>query len=139
MLPADKALMERLGARIREIRERAKLSQEAVGEKAGFSGKYIGEIEKGVRDVPLSTLRAVIESGLDLRVDALFLDRPHRRIPVDRMPLARDVELTASMLAILPMKMRPPSGRLRRGAACGGLAPSRRGRPSNGAAAPVLT
>lgn len=107
MLPADKALMERLGARLREIRERAKLSQEAVGERAGFSGKYIGEIEKGVRDVPLSTLRAVVEAGLGLRIDAFFGERP-RRASAEKAPLARDVELTATMLATLPMKMRRP-------------------------------
>ena len=108
MLPADKALMERLGARLREIREHAKLSQEAVGERAGFSGKYIGEIEKGVRDVPMSTLRALVESGLGVRMEALFVERPGRRVTTYKPTLARDVEITASLLAILPMKMRRP-------------------------------
>jgi len=108
MLPADKALMERLGARLREIRERAKLSQDAVGEKAGFSGKYIGEIEKGVRDVPLSTLRAVVESGLGVRLDSVLVERPYRRVDVEREPLARDVEITATLLATLPLRIRRP-------------------------------
>src|ERR1700733_3086122 len=107
MLPADKALMERLGARLREIREHAKLSQEAVGERAGFSGKYIEEIEKGVRDVPMSTLRALVESGLGVRMDVLFVERPGR-IATYKPALARDIEITASLLAILPMKMRRP-------------------------------
>jgi transcriptional regulator with XRE-family HTH domain len=99
--------MERLGVRLREVRERAKLSQEAVGERAGFTGKYIGEIEKGVRDVPLSTLRAVVESGLGLELDTIFGERPHRRVAIDRV-LARDVELTAELLSGLPLKMRRP-------------------------------
>jgi transcriptional regulator with XRE-family HTH domain len=108
MLPADKALMERLGARLREIREHAKLSQDAVGERAGFSGKYIGEIEKGLRDVPLSTLRAVVESGLGLRIESVFLEHRRRRAAIHPEPLARDVELTASIVATLPMSMRRP-------------------------------
>lgn len=107
MLPADKALAERLGARLREIRERAKLSQEAVAEKAGFSGKYLGEIEKGVRDVPLSTLRAVAESGLGVRIETLF-ERSIPRAGQETAPHARDVELTATLLATLPMKIRRP-------------------------------
>ena len=107
MLPADKALMERLGARLREIRELAKLSQESVGEKAGFSGKYIGEIEKGVRDVPISTLRAVVEAGLGMRLEAFFSEQARRK-RAPEASLARDVEITASMLAGLPMKMRRP-------------------------------
>ncbi len=108
MLPADKALLERLGARLRELREQAKLSQEAVGERAGFGGKYIGEIERGVRDVPLSTLRTVAESGLGVRIDTLFGDRAYRVIAVPRSEHARDVEMTASIVSRLPLRVRRP-------------------------------
>lgn len=103
MLPADRVLLERLGARVRELREAAALTQEALGERAGFGAKYIGEIEKGLRDVPLSTLRAIAEHGLGVPVGALF-DGAVRRVP--RASHARDVELTAVQLAEMPLKTR---------------------------------
>lgn len=108
MLPADRILLERLGARLREIREAAKLSQEAVGEKAGFGGKYIGEIEKGIRDVPLSTLRAVAENGLGIKIETLLLGGRIRHVAADEQTHARDIEITAAILAELPMKIRRP-------------------------------
>jgi transcriptional regulator with XRE-family HTH domain len=107
MLPADRILLERLGARLREIREAANLSQEAVGEKAGFGGKYIGEIEKGIRDVPLSTLRAVAENGLGIKIETLLAGRI-RHVAADEQTHARDIEITAAILAELPMKIRRP-------------------------------
>jgi len=107
MLPADRVLLARLGARLRAIREAAKLSQEEVGERAGFGGKYIGEIEKGIRDLPVSTLRAVAESGLGIRLESLFAGRI-RRIAADGQAHAQDVEITAAILAELPMKIRRP-------------------------------
>jgi len=103
MLPADRKLLERVGKRIRMLREKEGLSQEAVGERAGFGGKYIGEIEKGVRDVPLSTLRAVAESGLAVTVETLLSDRWE---PVAAGSYARDVELTAAMFSELPVRVR---------------------------------
>lgn len=109
MLPADRALLERVGARVRELREANSLTQEQLGERAGFGAKYIGEIEKGLRDVPLSTLRAVVENGLGMELDAVFGGK-HRRLRNSRSktPLPRDVELTAALVATLPLSVRRP-------------------------------
>lgn len=109
MLPADKALMERLGARLRKIREDSDLTQDQVAERAGFGGKYLGEIEKGLRDVPLSTLRAIVENGLGLQLDAVFTGKggtPRKATPSESQP--RDVEITAAMIAGLPIGVRRP-------------------------------
>lgn len=94
------------GARLRELLVAADLSQEEVGERAGFGGKYIGEIEKGTRDVPISTLRAVIENGLGLRIDAAFTGKATRVAAIAVHP--RDVELTAEAISRLPLKLRRP-------------------------------
>jgi len=109
MLPADQALLERIGARVRQLREAAGLTQEGLGERAGFGGKYVGEIEKGMRDVPLSTLRAIVESGLGLQLEAVF-DKKASRKRRGRVEVAvpRDVEITAELIAALPMKVRRP-------------------------------
>jgi transcriptional regulator with XRE-family HTH domain len=100
--------MERIGARLRQLRERADLTQDQVGERAGFGGKYVGEIEKGIRDVPLSTLRAVAEAGLGVRIEAVFADGLRRKDAVPGIPLPRDVELTAGLIANLPITVRRP-------------------------------
>ncbi len=110
MLPADKALMERLGARLRQLREAAGLTQEAVAERAGFGGKYLGEIEKGLRDVPLSTLRAIAENGLGVHLDKVVgakgVPSSTRNAPPRAQP--RDVELTAELIGRLPLRQRRP-------------------------------
>lgn len=108
MLPADKALFERVGARLKALREKAGLTQEEVAQKAGFGGKYLGEVEKGLRDVPLSTLRAVVEDGLGYQLDAVLgaKHRPLKRKPGAKLP--RDVEITAELIAALPVASRRP-------------------------------
>ena len=107
MLPADQILMQRLGGRLRELREAAELTQDQVGERAGFGGKYVGEIEKGVRDVPLRTLRAIAEHGLGVRIESVFAGAV-RRVPANSAEHTRDVELTAAMVALMPYRLRRP-------------------------------
>ena len=64
-----------LGERIRVSRVEAGLTQRALGERAGIVGKYVSEIERGTRDVPLSTLYAIVERGLQLDLDVVFRRR----------------------------------------------------------------
>lgn len=45
-----------LGERVRAQRLRLGLSQERLGERAGMSGRNIGDIERGVRNVTLYNL-----------------------------------------------------------------------------------
>jgi len=47
---------ERLGARIREIRKRRKLSQEMLAERAGISAQYVSNIERGKENPTLDLL-----------------------------------------------------------------------------------
>ncbi|HEU0029902.1 MAG TPA: helix-turn-helix domain-containing protein [Kofleriaceae bacterium] len=64
--------MRSLGEQIRASRIAAGLTQRALGERAGIVGKYVSEIERGTRDVPLSTLAAIVERGLRLRLEITF-------------------------------------------------------------------
>src|SRR5690606_11980582 len=61
-----------LGHAIRAAREAAQLTQAELGHRAGIVGKYVSEIERGNRDVPFSTLRAIVEDGLGLTLDIRF-------------------------------------------------------------------
>ncbi len=71
--PMQDELKKTLGARLRGRRQQLRLTQDEVASRAGFSSKYISEIERGCRDMPLSTLCRIVEHGLEWRVDeALF-------------------------------------------------------------------
>ena len=36
-----------LGRRVKELRKKASLSQDQAAERAGISGKYLGQVERG--------------------------------------------------------------------------------------------
>jgi transcriptional regulator with XRE-family HTH domain len=83
----------------------AGLTQRALASRAGLSGKYVSEIERGTRDVPFSTLHALVERGLGLALDVSFLARGGRRAP-DRPRQSRAVEDLAERIAGLEPALR---------------------------------
>ncbi len=68
-------LLRAVGEQIRAKRTALKLTQRALGERAGIVDKYVSEIERGTRDVPFSTLYAIVERGLELQLDVAFRPR----------------------------------------------------------------
>lgn len=60
----ERGVLQGLGARLRRIREDRGLTQEEVAGRAGFTAKYLSECERGLRDLPLTSLRAIVEDGL---------------------------------------------------------------------------
>ncbi len=100
MVVTATALLQQVGNRLRTLREVAGLTQEEVAERAGFTGKYVSEIERGLRDVPLSTLERVATRALETRVDALFGARPSETWEHPALP--RSVEVVAQRIAVLP-------------------------------------
>lgn len=61
----------RLGANIRDLRVQRKLTQEALGEKAGLSHKFIGEVERGLGNPSIESV-AAIAHALNADVADLF-------------------------------------------------------------------
>lgn len=53
---AGRSLTKTLGKRIQEERKRKGISQVTLSIRAGLSANYISEIERGTRDVKLSTI-----------------------------------------------------------------------------------
>ncbi len=89
---------------IRKCRTAGALTQATLGRRAGIVGKYVSEIERGTRDVPLSTLRAVVEDGLGLRLLIEFQKGP---VPLaSTRTLPPTVEEVASAIADLPTEQR---------------------------------
>ncbi|WP_027093224.1 MULTISPECIES: helix-turn-helix domain-containing protein [Bacillales] len=60
-----------LGERIRRIRKEKGLSQEQLGELAGLSEKYIGQVERGEKNLTIES-QYKIAHGLNLSLEELF-------------------------------------------------------------------
>ncbi len=67
----DKEILLRLGARLRDLRKDKGLTQEALGEKGGFHFSYIGQIERGEKNVALLNLAKIAEA-LEVDISQLF-------------------------------------------------------------------
>ena len=61
----------RLGSNVRELRVRRRLTQEALGERAALSHKFIGEVERGVSNPSIASI-AAIARALDTDIADLF-------------------------------------------------------------------
>jgi len=61
------SILKLVGGKIRELRKERGLSQEELGEKAGFHFSYLGGLERGERNVSLENLAKVAETlGVDI-------------------------------------------------------------------------
>ncbi|MDQ0722527.1 transcriptional regulator with XRE-family HTH domain [Paenibacillus sp. W4I10] len=67
----DREVLKLVGARIRALRKERGYSQEALGEKGGFHFSYIGQIERGEKNVSLVNLAKIAES-LEVNLIQLF-------------------------------------------------------------------
>jgi transcriptional regulator with XRE-family HTH domain len=95
---STRTLLTTLGGRIRAGRSQAGLTQADLGSRAGIVGKYVSEIERGTRDIPLSTLAAVVERGLGMDLDIVF--RP--KGTGSRVSLPSAIDEVAELIAELP-------------------------------------
>jgi transcriptional regulator with XRE-family HTH domain len=107
---ADEArLRERFGARVRELRRRSRLSQAALGARAGVSGKFVGEMERGGNPT-LGVIVAVAEA-LGVEPKALF-DLSSSTPQADRAALRRrDLDRARAAVATLVGILGAPSSR----------------------------
>lgn len=67
----NRKILKLVGARIKVLRKEKGLSQEALGEKGGFHFTYIGQIERGEKNVALINLGKIAEA-LEVNVSQLF-------------------------------------------------------------------
>ncbi|WP_413405496.1 helix-turn-helix domain-containing protein [Paenibacillus amylolyticus] len=67
----DRKILKLVGARIKVLRKDKGLSQEALGEKGGFHFTYIGQVERGEKNVSLINLGKIAEA-LEVNVSQLF-------------------------------------------------------------------
>ena len=99
-MATSKQALRDLGTAIRVQRIAAGLSQADLGRRAGIVGKYVSEIERGTRDVPFSTLHAIVEDGLELGLEIRMATAPNRSRAAP--PLPHGLEKLARAIAALP-------------------------------------
>ena len=88
-------VLNRVGARLRELRHERRLTQEALAERSGLSYKFIGEVERGIGNPTLLTLDALARA---LTVDLIdFFQSANVMLP----PSAHDVVLAREALQSL--------------------------------------
>ncbi len=64
-------ILEEFGQRVRKLRKKAGLSQEAFAAKCGLDRTYIGGIERGERNVALRNL-SVIAKALGMSISQVM-------------------------------------------------------------------
>ena len=66
-----KDLRANLGARIRELRKDLRWSQERLAEACGMHWTYIGQVERGERNLTLHSIQAIAKA-LKIKISDLF-------------------------------------------------------------------
>jgi len=61
----------KFGRWLRQIRKERGLSQDSLGRRAGLSGKFIGEIERGEKSVSLDNLWRIARCGFGILLKRL--------------------------------------------------------------------
>jgi transcriptional regulator with XRE-family HTH domain len=95
-------ILQHVGAQLRAVRESQGRTQEEVAEGAGYTGKYLSEIERGLRDLPLSTLVRLAEQGLHAGLDVRIGNAP----PPRAVPVPADLQEMLDALGRLPPRAR---------------------------------
>lgn len=73
--------------------------------RSGFTGKYVSEIERGLRDVPLSTLHSLVVDGLGFPMAEAFGESTDETLLQSRDPFAgREAAFGASPAVMLLVK-----------------------------------
>jgi len=65
---AVKHVRKNLGERLRAVRKERGLTQEGLGRRAGLSGKFVGEVERGEKSISVDSLyRIAVALEIPLR------------------------------------------------------------------------
>ena len=94
------ALLKVLGQQIRAHRTASGWTQSELARRAGISAKYVSEIERGTRDVPMTTLHALVD-GLGLALELEFRAKTGSKPRIRMPPLPQAIDVLARRLAEL--------------------------------------
>jgi transcriptional regulator with XRE-family HTH domain len=105
-------LRGRLGARVKQLRQARRLTQEQLAERAGLSYKFVGEVERGKGNPTLTTLGSLSEAlGVALS-DLLGVEAEKPMLSARQASLVRDA--LASIETLVERAAAPPDAPPRR-------------------------
>lgn len=67
----SKEILIKFGKKVREERQKKKLSQEGLAEKAGVHRTYIGMIERGEKNITLENIEKITKA-LEMNISEFF-------------------------------------------------------------------
>ena len=70
-MDTDSDVLKNFGERVRKLRKKQKLSQEAFAERCGLDRTYIGGVERGERNISLRNI-SLIAQALGVPLVQLF-------------------------------------------------------------------
>lgn len=78
MVDDSSRLLASLGRRLKDLRIQRRLTQQQLGERCRLTGKYVSEVERGLRNVSFGTLHRIAHSGLGTTLSMLMfrVDEP---------------------------------------------------------------
>jgi transcriptional regulator with XRE-family HTH domain len=81
-----------VGQRLRAVREQRGLSQQALAERSGLTGKFIGEVERGEKSLSIDSLYH-LASALGVKMGFLG------DVPIEKVASTPDAERLLAMVA----------------------------------------
>jgi transcriptional regulator with XRE-family HTH domain len=81
----------RLGAALRGVRERQRVTQEDLAERSGLSYNFVSEIERGSVHPAVETLNRLAEA-LGVGIGSLFIETDHHRAPNEYQISRRELQ-----------------------------------------------
>jgi transcriptional regulator with XRE-family HTH domain len=66
---------EKIGLRIKELRTKINLTQEALAWKSDVDRTFMNHVEKGKRNISIKSLEKIVEQGLEMSLKAFFSDQ----------------------------------------------------------------
>jgi transcriptional regulator with XRE-family HTH domain len=105
-----------LGARVKQLRQARRLTQEQVAERSGLSHKFIGDVERGRGNPTLTTLGSIADALSVSLVDLLVVEaeRPLARLSVKQASQVREALASIETLVELAAAPEPTKPRRRR-------------------------
>lgn len=105
-------LRGQVGARLKQLRQARRLTQEQLAERAGLSYKFIGELERGKANPTLTTLSAISTALGVALVDLLGVEPDQPRLTSRQAMLVRDA--LASIETLVEWAAPPAKSKRRR-------------------------
>ncbi len=88
------SVRKELGKKIRFLRKERRLTQEELGERAGLSYKFIGEVERGAVNISLDSI-VKISNALGVKPMELFVSGETIFTPEERKMLKMAIKVLA--------------------------------------------